>query len=609
MTMRKIGLGLLILVLLATAFRVGQRIGSGDAGDADLAQQSTIAWTCSMHPHIQLPEFGQCPVCFMDLIPVTESSGEAPESATLELTSSAAALAEIETRPVRRAFAAAEVRLVGRVAYAESRYRKITSWVAGRLDTLFVATTGEMVEAGEPMVLLYSPELLSTQTELLSAAAAVKEAGGTDLMNGTAARTLRAVRDRLRQWGLTAAQVEAIELSGEPTHHVSILAPISGVVVAKDAIEGTYVATGADLYTLADLSRVWVELEAFESDLPFLRKGQSASFTLEALPGRTLTGEVVFIDPVLDRRTRTATVRLEADNHRGELKPGLFVKATIEAFLDAEGIPVLETDEAQAPLIVPATAPLQTGRRAVVYVREPGDVPRFTGREVVLGPRAGDHYLVVSGLAEGEWVVVAGNFKIDSALQIQARPSMMNPVAETATPAEVVSDRYAHPPAGPKPSEAFLSSIAPVVDAYLAFQLALSGDDLEAAKQAARALGSTVDAVIISESDDEAVAAWTTAAGHMTGSLTTYANAKDLATIRASFDPFTDAFWAVLSRFQETGDSHDDRTLRLFHCPMFGDGADWIQTATSAANPYFGASMLRCGSQTDSLSFVAGATR
>jgi len=197
------------------------------------------------------------------------------------------------------------------------------------------------------------------------------------------------------------------------------------VVVHKQAMEGRYVQTGAPLYTVADLSRVWLTIDAYEADLPWLRLGQTVDFTVAALPGRTFSGRIIFIDPVLNLRTRTAEVRVEVPNRDGDLKPGLYADAVVSATLDSKGLPAGAGAE---PLVIPATAPLITGKRAVVYVRKPGtDKPTFEGREVVLGPRADDVYIVLSGLSEGEDVVTNGAFKIDSALQIQAKPSMMSP--------------------------------------------------------------------------------------------------------------------------------------------------------------------------------------
>jgi Cu(I)/Ag(I) efflux system membrane fusion protein len=180
-----------------------------------------------------------------------------------------------------------------------------------------------------------------------------------------------------------------------------------------------YVTTGTTMYSLADLSTVWVELEAYESDLAWIREGQDVAFTTEAHPGETFHGKVSFVDPVVDPATRTVKVRVEAGNGDGKLKPQMFVRALAHADAGHGG---------RAPLVIPKTAPLLTGTRAVVYVEVPGaDSPTYEGREVVLGSRAGDYYVVREGLSEGELVVTEGNFKIDSALQIRAKPSMMSP--------------------------------------------------------------------------------------------------------------------------------------------------------------------------------------
>ena len=280
--------------------------------------------------------------------------------------------------------------------------------------------------------------------------------------------TVIAARDKLRRWGLTAAQIKQIEKSNKPTEHVTIYSPASGVVIHKNAQQGMYVETGSRIFTIADLSAVWVQLDAYESDLQWLRYGQQVDFTTEAFPGEKFKGRVAFIDPVLNAKTHTVKVRVNVDNSDQRLKPEMFVRAIVAARLANDGnlvdedlagrwvspmhpeilrdepgtCPVcgmdLVTTESlgftqdaamnmTAPLVIPATAALLTGKRAVVYVEDIGaDRPSYIGREVILGPRAGEDYVVISGLKEGELVVVSGNFKIDSALQIQAKPSMMN---------------------------------------------------------------------------------------------------------------------------------------------------------------------------------------
>jgi Cu(I)/Ag(I) efflux system membrane fusion protein len=359
----------------------------------------------------------------MDLIPVeTTDAGQGEGGrAVLELSDQAMKLAEIQTVPVVRGRAGAEIRLVGKLEPDETRVRDISAWVPGRIERLYVNFTGVRVKKGDPLIELYSPDLITAQEELLQAvrtSKAVSESG-LEGVRTSADAMVEAARQKLRLLGLSARQVEQVQKRGKVQTRVVIPAPVDGVVIHKAGLEGMYVETGTHIYAIADLTHLWAKLDAYESDLPWIRLGQEVLFDTEAFPGRTFRGEVAFIDPVLDRRTRTAKVRLEVRNTEGLLKPEMFVRAVVHATLE-------EREEPR--LLIPASAPLITGRRAVVYVQVPdAEVPTFEGREVVLGPRAGNAYVVESGLREGERVVVKGAFKIDSAMQIQAKPSMMLP--------------------------------------------------------------------------------------------------------------------------------------------------------------------------------------
>jgi membrane fusion protein, copper/silver efflux system len=383
-------------------------------------------WTCSMHPQIQLPESGQCPICFMDLIEVEkESSVNRSSLRQISFDSRARKLAEVEVAAVKHGSGRTEIRMVGKVDYDETRVGTITSWVNGRIDKLFVDYTGSRVRRGQPMVKVYSPELLTAQAELIQASVALKRTGesGNEIIRKTAGRTLAASREKLRLLGLSNKQLEAIEKQGKPTDHIILTAPLSGIVIKKDVNEGMYVKTGSPIYTLADLDRVWVVLEAYESDLHAITMGQLVHFTVESYPGEAFQGEVAYIDPLVDTSTRTVRVRLNVDNGGAKLKPGMFVRAVSSV--------TVVSDPEDTPLLIPASAPLITGKRALVYVQLPDQPGVYIGREVVLGARQGGFYQVKSGLSAGELVVTRGNFKIDSAIQLQARPSMMNPYFET----------------------------------------------------------------------------------------------------------------------------------------------------------------------------------
>jgi Cu(I)/Ag(I) efflux system membrane fusion protein len=405
----------------------------GHGVDVSVTEEGEVVWTCSMHPQIQLPEPGKCPICFMDLIPL-ERSGDGDRASLREIALSPEArkLAGITVDEARRMDVAVQTRMVGKVEYDETRVGNITAWTGGRIDRMYVDYTGSVVKKGQPMVSIYSPELLTAQAELIQAIKAVRELQGSslDLVKESAARTEKAAREKLRLLGLTRAQIDKVARRGEASDHITLYAPQGGVVIGKDVNEGQYVKTGASIYSIADLSQVWVVLEAYETDLPWVDIGRMVEFQTKAYPGKVFRGEVVYIDPLVNEKTRTVRVRLSVPNPDGSLKPGMLVHATQKK-------PGADENGAKAPLVIPASAPLITGKRAVVYVADPAREGVFEGREVVLGPRAGEYYIVKSGLKAGEHVVTKGNFKIDSAVQIIARPSMMNPDAPATAAGEV----------------------------------------------------------------------------------------------------------------------------------------------------------------------------
>lgn len=459
------------------------------------------AYTCSMHPQIQLPNPGKCPICGMDLIQVkTEprrDTGTVQSMRELTLSPYAEELAQVRTQVVERKFVQAEVRMVGFVNYDETRRAYITAWVPGRIDRLYVDFTGTMVRKGEPMVYLYSPQLLSAQQELLQSVRAAGDLKQSRLMvmRETAQSTVTAAKDKLRLWGLMPQQIEEIIRRGKPSDHTTIMAPISGVVTHKNGIEGMYVQTGTQIYTVADLSVVWIELEAYESDLAWIRLGQEVEFEVKTYPGEIFKGEVAFIDPFLNEKTRTVKVRLNAPNPDGRLKPDMFVHAVLRATLsEGNRVVVGPTAGEKPPLVIPAEAPLITGKRAVVYCAVPDQPGTFVGREIVLGPRAGDHYLVRAGLQEGDLVVTAGNFMIDSSLQIQAKPSMMTPQGGGGGVTHEHGGHGAAPAKAPgTPSRVreipvqFKQDLMPVAAAYKALAEAMGAAELESMRKEFRA--------------------------------------------------------------------------------------------------------------------------
>jgi Cu(I)/Ag(I) efflux system membrane fusion protein len=467
-----------VMAVVVVAFLAGYLLRSFLQGPATSGETHEVGrepvgkepawWTCSMHPQIRQPKPGKCPICFMDLVPVSSSAGEndiGPEQ--ISFSKAAIKLMEIETTKVERRFVEAEVRMVGKVDYDETRVKHITAWVPGRIDRLYVDFTGTRVDKGDHMVYLYSPELFEDQRALLAAIEGAKNVtpDSSDFASKLKLANIEANRARLKLRGLTDKQIAEIEKGGTPLTHITIYSPMGGIVIDRHVAEGMYVSTGTRIYTVADLSHLWVKLNAYESDLPWIAYGQEVEFAAEAYPGETFKGIVTFIDPVLDTKTRTVKLRVNVDNSDGRLKPEMFVRAVLRTnfarggrVMTAElagkwtcpmhpsvikeqagscdicGMDLVTTESLyikadvpkQPPLVIPASAALITGTRAVVYVQvAQAEKPTYEGREVVLGPRAGDYYVVKEGLSEGEIVVTKGNFKIDSALQIQAKPSMM----------------------------------------------------------------------------------------------------------------------------------------------------------------------------------------
>ncbi|MCK7534994.1 MAG: efflux RND transporter periplasmic adaptor subunit [Marinilabiliales bacterium] len=363
-----------------------------------------------MHPQIRLPEAGDCPLCGMDLIPLGQNGSSGIDPDAVHLTKEGAALADVQTSFASRQKPVKEVRLYGKVKADERTLQSQVSHVSGRIEKLFVSFTGESVREGQVLAQVYSPELISAQQELIE----------TARTKDTQPAVYEASREKLRQWKITDEQIANIENTGVTQSLIDIVSNTSGIVISKLVNPGNHISQGTPLFEVADLSRLWVLFDAYESDLQFLRKGEKLTFTLEAWPGEAYSGIIVFIDPVIDPVTRVAKVRVEADNRSGKLKPEMFVTGIVSTTLR----------EFTNNLVIPKSAVLWTGKRSVVYVKQAGsDEPVFRMREVELGPMLGESYVIASGLSEGEEIVTNGTFSVDAAAQLAGKPSMMDPVS------------------------------------------------------------------------------------------------------------------------------------------------------------------------------------
>ena len=376
----------------------------------DHAAEGHDVWTCSMHPQIRKEEPGDCPICGMDLIPLQQSNTVIDDQA-IEMSESAMKLAEVQTSVVTLGNVSKEVRLYGKIQVDERLVRTQTAHIPGRVEQLLVNVTGENVKKGQLIAKVYSPELLTAQKELHEALT----------MADKYPAMLDAAREKLRLWKLSDQQIADIEKSATATTVFDVFATTSGIVTNRKVNPGDYVSTGDVLFEMADLSRVWALFDAYESDLSWISLGQNLEFTAQAIPGKTFTGKITFIDPIVDASSRITKVRVEVPNPGLKFKPEMFINGIVQSRQVGSG------DQ----LIIPQSAVLWTGTRSVVYVKLPGaDHPTFKMREITLGSSMKDTYVVMDGLAEGEEIVTNGAFSVDAAAQLAGKVSMMNPAGE-----------------------------------------------------------------------------------------------------------------------------------------------------------------------------------
>ncbi|MBZ0270908.1 efflux RND transporter periplasmic adaptor subunit [bacterium] len=368
---------------------------------ADIEGGDEIAYyTCSMHPSVRQPDPGKCPICNMDLQPVTKG-----DLATGVVTVDEVRRQQlgIRTETIARRALTKSIRAVGVVAYDETRLHDVTTRIDGWVEKLRVDSPGQRVGRGQTLFELYSPEIVAAQEELL-----IARARGGSLEN--------AARRRLRLFGIADERIDAIIERGSATDTIAIPSPASGFVVEKMVIEGMRVMPGEKLYRIADLSRVWIDADVYENDLPFLSRGQKAEVSFPYFPGETHAAKISEIYPYLEGMGRTAKIRLEIANPKFALKPDMYANVTFEV-------------DSGEHLAVPVEAVIYTGPRRLVFI-DLGQ-GRLRPKEIQIGARYGEWFAVRSGLAEGEIVVSSGNFLIAAESRIRSAAKFWRPADAT----------------------------------------------------------------------------------------------------------------------------------------------------------------------------------
>lgn len=518
------------IALVGLAQRIGWIRSAGD-GSAETMQMAgnehsehSSQYTCPMHPEIRQDEPGKCPICGMKLVPVAASSskkqetkkqaataderyicpmmctpasseagkcpvcamdlvkadsGSGGDERSVSIDSAARRILGIRTAKVKEAEVYRTIRTVGGIDYDEERVATIAAYVDGRIEELYAEYVGIQVAKGDSLAVLYSPQLYSAQVEYLSSLSTP----ALNALTSDGGRLSNVARDNLSELGMTNSQIKSLRGSGKAQKRLQIASPIGGTVIAKHKVEGDYVKTGEAIYRVVDLSTVWLMLDLYPNDAAAVKFGQQVEAEFQSLPGEVYTGRVAFIDPMVNPKTRTVSVRVEMTNFDGRLKPGDYATATIR-------VPAIPRDEVydpalagkwispmhpqiirneagkcpicgmdlvptrdlgfvdqplpdQAVINVPRSAVLMAGDNSVLYVeKEPGV---FEIREVTLGTMTDTVAVILDGVSTGETVATDGNFLIDSQMQLGGKPSLMDPGrAAGSTPSQPAGGQHAH---------------------------------------------------------------------------------------------------------------------------------------------------------------------
>jgi Cu(I)/Ag(I) efflux system membrane fusion protein len=567
---------------------------------AQTDSESRTIWTCSMHPQIQREEPGDCPICGMDLIPQTAGSND---PMVLTMSEAAVAMARVRTSEVLSADGSSKtaneqpsITLSGRLAADERLAATQTAHIPGRIERLLVGFAGEEIRAGQKIAEIYSPELVAAQRELLEAERLQKDTNSA--LAATADRLREAAMQKLKNLRVDAATIQRVIETGEPVSTFPIYAESSGVVVAKKVEVGNYISKGEVLYTLTNFNNLWALFDVYEEQLAQVRVGNRISFSTPSAPGQTFSGKVNFINPLVDKNTRTASVRVEVKNHHGKLKPEMLVRGELKPSSNSTEL----SKDGEA--IVPASAVLWTGERSVVYVEVPDvAVPSYEFREVDLGARVGDSYLINTGLSVGERVVTKGAFSIDAAAQLNNQFSMMNRDVTIQGREKESVTLAALPEYQASTPAAFKAQLNVLAKAYLPLKDAFVQSDLALAKSNATGFGESFKKVDMMLLKGDAHDYWMSQLEALNSHYETLLETNNIDAARTQFSFISQALINSIKVFGLS--SKQDQPLYVEYCPMAlkNEGANWISDDSNIRNPFFGDAMLTCGSVVDTFNF------
>jgi len=567
----------LVISTLALGILIGWWLSTGSSQAVEEVhdhESKPAIWTCSMHPQIRQSEPGKCPICGMELIPASKA-GSSIDPMAVTMSPTAMQLASVTTSKVEKSMASKSIRLTGKVQADERQVFAQSSHIPGRVEQLKVNFTGEMVKKGQVIAMIYSPELVTAQKELLEAKK-IKEQQPA---------LFQAAKEKLRNWKLTDTEINSILTSEKAREQFPITADVSGYVTSKKVNPGDYIKKGEALYEIEDLSKVWVFLDVYESDLAWVNKGDDVSFTVESLPGKNFNGTISYIDPVVNAQTRVARARIQMANPDFQLKPEMFVNAQVT------------TNTGNEPqIIIPKSAVMWTGERSVVYVKLATDQGvYFKMREVKLGPDLGKSFVIKDGLSVGEEIATKGAFSIDAAAELAGKPSMMAPEMDMKSEPEKLEVHASEQTF--EVNELFKAQLKAVFDQYLKLKNGLVASNASATQTAAKQLTNALAKVNMELLQGDAHIAWMMDLKVLKGAASQIASSNKIDEQRTAFSPLSDQLYNTIKTFQISTGSY-----RQF-CPMAigNEGAFWLSEIEEIRNPYFGDAMLTCGNVEEEL--------
>ena len=562
-----LGLGLLLGWLIFGGQPQASNGHEGHQHEMENASAEPTTWTCSMHPQIQQPNEGECPICGMDLIPLDNSGGNT-SAAVVSMNETAIKLANVQTTKIEKGKATKEILLNGKVQIDERKISSQAIHFDGRIEKLLVNFEGEKVQKGQTLARVYAPKLVSAQQELLQALKT----------KDSYPELVIAAEQKLKFWKLSNSQINSIKENNKILQYFDIKADVSGFVTKRNTAEGKYEKAGSVLFEIANLNQVWVVFDAYEKDLAFIKKGDEIEFTVSAFPGKTFNSKVSNIDPIINAKKRTLLVRTESENSDLLLKPEMFTSGIIYA----------EIGQMDNALIVPKSAIMWTGKRSIAYVKVEGG---FEMRELELGESLGEFYLVADGLEEGEEIVSKGTFTVDAAAQLNNKYSMMNR-PESKEGAQNLQQYV---------SMDFNMKLEHLLTSYFSLKDILVETKAKESQTAANTVMTSLMKLNPSKAKlkGKAVKYWKEKYSILHDHLIKITKSEDIEVQRKAFKPFNEELIASMKSLR-TG----SKKVYIQYCPMADNdtGAYWLSAEEKIMNPYFGDMMLHCGEVTETLS-------